>query len=124
MYLLEGHPRTLEWLWRRVELSELRNVTIIPVAVSDKSETMRMSDVEDHMVNQSLNVADGIEVLALPLPAIFAAYGITHVDFLSMNIEGAERPALAALGEIAGRIERLAVSCHGFLADRGEAGDR
>lgn len=118
VYLIEGHPKTYTWLTRRVEASRLANVRPINVAVSDHSGILRISDLEDHMLNQ-VSVDGDIEVQAKTLSEIFFEYGIDHVDLLTMNIEGAERSAIRGLGPAAGKVRRLAVSCHDFLANSG-----
>jgi len=50
---------------------------------------------------------------------LLEGWELGRVDFLKMNIEGAEAAALAGLGRNAGRVRHVTVSCHDFLADRG-----
>ena len=44
---------------------------------------------------------------------------ISHIDFLKMNIEGAERYALVGMESIIASTKAICIACHDFLADRG-----
>jgi hypothetical protein len=59
-------------------------------------------------------------VRAGKLGAILNEAGLHRVDFLKMNIEGAETAALAGMGEVLPLTRHLVVSCHDFRANRGE----
>jgi hypothetical protein len=52
-----------------------------------------------------------------------AQHGIERIDFLKMNIEGAERQALPGCEEALGRARFVCIAAHDFRAARGE-GDR
>ncbi|UCV17315.1 FkbM family methyltransferase [Ferribacterium limneticum] len=121
VFLIEAHPKTYLWLKRRIDASHLINVTPIKVAISDRSELLHITDDVDHMLNQ-INAPGGIEVQAKSLEEILTEYHVDRVDFLSMNIEGAERQGVRGIGSAASKIHRLAISCHDFLADRGGDG--
>src|SRR5437899_13028030 len=49
--------------------------------------------------------------------------GLSHADFLKMNIEGAERLALSGMGEMVQKTKNVCISCHDFLADEGGPDD-
>ena len=44
---------------------------------------------------------------------------LSRVDFLKMNIEGAERFALSGMGEMLRKTKNVCIACHDFLADEG-----
>jgi FkbM family methyltransferase len=120
VYLIEGHPQTYRLLQRRIRAERLGNVTPINVAVSDRAETVRMTNRALHQENRVSE--DGtVEVAAETLPAVCDAHHIDRVDLLTINIEGYERQAVRGLAAAAHRIRHIAVSCHDFLADRGGA---
>ena len=55
-----------------------------------------------------------IRVPAQPLPELLRE--LDHVDFLKMNIEGAETLALEGMGmPTAGKIANATISCHDFI---------
>ena len=53
------------------------------------------------------------------LDGIAAELGVERVDLLKLNIEGAERDALAGMPDLIERTRHVCISCHDFLADRG-----
>ena len=59
-------------------------------------------------------------VRADTLDAICRAEDLEEVDFLKMNIEGAERFALLGAESIIQRTKSICVACHDFRADYGE----
>ena len=117
---LEAHPRTFERLELLCRLNGLANVVPLQVAASDADGTLSISDAEEHVANTILGVGErGIDVPARPLDDVAAELGLTRVDLLKLNIEGAERAALAGMTELVERTRHVCISCHDFLAERG-----
>jgi methyltransferase FkbM-like protein len=63
-----------------------------------------------------LNPAKGIPVPATTIDAIHRNLRLGQVQFLKMNIEGAERFAIRGMTETLSQTEVLCISCHDFLA--------
>ena len=118
---IEGHPATAHALRRLVELNHLENVTVLPLAVGQQAGLVFMSDdTVDHLGNSVRGDADsGPAVPVLPLDLIIADLGLDRVDFLKMNIEGAEVDALNGMSANLASVGHVAISCHDFLADAG-----
>jgi len=53
------------------------------------------------------------------LDYIFQSLELPQVDFLKMNIEGAERLALSGMGAMVQKTKNICISCHDFLANEG-----
>jgi hypothetical protein len=66
------------------------------------------------------NGSSGIPVRASTLDEVCENEGIKKIDFLKMNIEGAERYALLGMRRALQRINQICVACHDFRSDRGE----
>ena len=115
---LEAHPRTYERLARLCEVNRLANVTPLQVAAADEERTVAISDIE-HYLQNTLVDAGGIQVPARRIDAIARDLGITGIDLLKMNIEGAERLAIRGLDGIIASTRHVCISCHDFLADGG-----
>ena len=115
---LEAHPQTYRRLASLCRVNRLDNVTPLQVAASDRDGTATISD-DEHYLQNTMLTAEGIEVPARRLDSLAAELGITQIDLLTMNIEGAERLAIRGLGEIMGSIRNVCISCHDFLADEG-----
>jgi FkbM family methyltransferase len=117
---LEAHPRTYARLVELCKANDLTNVTTLQVAASDIDGRVAISDLDNHIRNTMLGAeGDGIDVPARRIETIAAELGITRIDLLKMNIEGAELPALRGLGELMARTQHVCISCHDFLAEAG-----
>jgi Methyltransferase FkbM domain len=87
-------------------------------------ERVLTSDADHYLQNTVLGLDNGgIEVPARRIDTIAADLGITSIDLLAMNIEGAERLATAGLDGIIDTIRHVCISCHDFLADDGGPDD-
>ncbi len=117
---VEAHPRTFRRLEQLCEANALDNVTPLQLAVSDTDGRVTISDTNTYL--QNTVVADGengFDVTSRRLDTIAAGLGITHIDLLKMNIEGAERLALHGMGDLLAATRHVCIGCHDFLADRG-----
>jgi FkbM family methyltransferase len=116
---IEAHPRTFRCLSKMCEKNRLENVTLVQAAVGDQELEVQFSDSDDHEANRIIGAGSGIRVTGTTLDNIFRSLQLSRVDFLRMNIEGAERIALSGMGEMAKRTKHVCISCHDFLANDG-----
>lgn len=112
---IEAHPQTFRCLQKTIALSGLANVQAVQCAVSDRTGILRISTERNHLAN-SVGSGSGVDVPARPLSDICSDYGIRTIDFLKVNIEGAERMLIEGVGGLA--IRTLAIACHDFVAER------
>jgi len=120
---IEAHPGTFACLQGTIERSGLANVVAVQCAIADREGVLTMSDDDAHLANSVLKAGGGVDVPARTLDALLAELGIGEVGLLKMNIEGAERPAMAGMRGSAPRIRTVAISCHDFVADAGGGAD-
>ena len=121
---VEAHPRTYRRLVELCNANGLANVTSFQAAASDTESSVVISDLAHHAQNTVLeSEAGGIEVPARRIDTIAAGLGITRIDLLKMNIEGAERAAIRGVGSLLANTRHLCISCHDFLADDGGSDD-
>jgi FkbM family methyltransferase len=119
---LEAHPRTYERLAALCKANRLENVTTLQVAAADMDGQIVISDADHYLQNTVFGIEDGgIQVPAHRIDTIAARMGITKIDLLTMNIEGAERLAIEGLDGIIDGTRHVCISCHDFLADVGGA---
>ncbi len=118
---IEAFPSTFTMLKRVCELNDLRNVTLVHAAVMDSNEPVKMSDVGADSYLENKIGSHGIEVPAVTIPDLVAEMKLDRIDFLKMNIEGAELPALRGAKDVLSLVQHAAIGCHDFLAD--EKGD-
>jgi len=116
---VEAHPTIFEYLVANVTMNNLSNVTPLNLAIAGELGRVRITDdLDDHLSNTIVAVDDGIDVEAETLDGLVATHGLETIDFLRMNIEGAEVMALQGGREALARTRYLCVCCHDFRADR------
>lgn len=76
------------------ELNKLTNVELHNVALSDSSGTINIEEAGDHLAASTVTGAGTVSVGSTTLDDLLTRSAVTEVDFLKMNIEGAEVPAL------------------------------
>jgi len=116
---IEAHPETFRCLQKLVQYNRLDNVTVIQLAVSEPS--CEVATIEDgkHYLRNRLGGGRGIPVVATTLDAVHQKLGLGRIQFLKMNIEGAERFAIRGMAKTLEQTEVLCVCCHDFLAEAG-----
>lgn len=114
---IEAHPRTFTALEKTIAASGLANVTPLFLALADKDGTLNISSDHHHLANTVMKGAGDEEVPGRSLESLCSDLQIDRIDFLKMNIEGAERLAVKGFGQVL--IKHLAISCHDFIAESG-----
>jgi len=115
---IEAHPETYRCLAKLCELNDLENVSPRQLAIMDRSGPVTLSDSETDISNTVMRETPGaIKVPGLSLDEVIDMERLTRIDFLKMNIEGAEALALHGMGRALSMTEHLAISCHDFIAD-------
>jgi len=118
VYSIEATPRIAQALVFAKEANHLRNVSVINVAINNKSETVEISDEAGYVGNTIQAVIQNkinlFEVRGLTLDDFFQEHGIKHVDLLKVNIEGAEQFMIMGMDNAVSKIKNIAISCHDF----------
>lgn len=118
---VEAHPVSYEILNRFCRLNKLSNTKPLQFALMDKPGTVIMDEAdiwEGNAVDQT-RTTKGVTIPAKTLDDICRAEKIHDIDFLKMNIEGAECSALLGMSSMIHHIRTLCVACHDFRADMG-----
>ena len=119
---IEAHPVSYELLEAFCRLNQLENTSPLNLAVMDKRGEISMVESGDwraHAVAVE-GASSNIRVASRTLDQICSELlDIKHIDFLKMNIEGAERYALVGMESIIESTKAICIACHDFLADRG-----
>lgn len=117
---IEAHPLSFAILQSFCRLNHLHNVTALNVALMDQPGMVRMAesatDWQENTVARD-SEAGGMTVPASTLDKICEQAGIQTVDFLKMNIEGAEREAILGMVRTLPNTRHLCIACHDFRAD-------
>jgi FkbM family methyltransferase len=116
---IEAHPKVFRCLSKMRRANQLENVALVHAAVAEHEGEVQLSDSAEHEGNSIIGLVSGIPVPCTTLDYIFRSHDLSRVDFLKMNIEGAERLALCGMGEMLAKTKNVCIACHDFLADEG-----
>jgi FkbM family methyltransferase len=116
---IEAHPRTFRRLEKLCALNRLENTTCLQLAVMDGTRTAYIEDRAKHLANSvglEPSTRHVLRVEGRSLDEICREQRVERVDFLKMNIEGAERLAIQGMSETIGRTAYVCIACHDFLS--------
>jgi FkbM family methyltransferase len=119
VHAIEAHPGTYACLEATLRLSSLDNVDPHMLAITETNGSVTISDSANHLANSIMSEGNGLKVEAQSLDEFIRQSGHKTIDFLKMNIEGAERGAMLGLDREAANVRHVAISCHDFIADLG-----
>jgi FkbM family methyltransferase len=114
---IEAHPLSFAILKNFCQLNGLHNVTALHLALMDQSGAVRIIESASAWVENAVDYGDGpsnVKVQAATLDDICKEQGLSDIDFLKMNIEGAERFALLGMSSTFPRVRDICVACHDF----------
>jgi len=100
---IEPHPDNFSILLSNIRLNHLQNVIPVNMAIADKEGTAKLFIDKKSTTGHSIifhRSENFLEVRCTTLDFIVKRLGLTHVDFIKMDIEGAEYRALRGCKEI------------------------
>lgn len=122
VHAYEAHPGTYSRMVEIVGVNNLTNVRLSCVAVAEKPGAVVIGDDEADWENSIVSVdGRGVTTAGTTLDDEYVRLGVEQVDFLKVNIEGAERYIASHGREALARTRHVAIGCHDFVAD--ETGD-
>lgn len=114
VFAFEAHPPTFSRLKKLCELNSWPQVVPVLAAVADVRGILAVSDGERYETNNIFD-AGVYEVPAITLDDFVDEQGIDRIDWLKMNIEGAEKLAICGMERTAPLLRHACISCHDFL---------
>lgn len=124
VYSFEAHPQTFLCLNKALKYSQAHNVKAIHAAVSAENGTLQIENLpsdrwEENSVMSARDTVGGrlIAVAAIALDDLEIIQQHERIDFLKMNIEGAEIDALRGMVKTLAKVKYACIACHDFLAD-------
>lgn len=119
---IEAHPWRCSLLERTVQLNNFANVTALNAAVVGVHGQVMIEDAVDaRTVSNSVMTNRGTaEVDGLTLDEVVDRFGITRIDLLKVNIEGAECDLFEGAARSMQMVHHAVISCHDFKADAGQ----
>lgn len=119
---IEAHPWTCSLLERTVDLNAFANVTPLNAAVVGVKGPVMIEDAVDaRTVSNSVVTNRGTVVVdGLTLDDVVDRFGITRIDLLKVNIEGAERELFDGAVRSMPIVANVVISCHDFKSEAGQ----
>jgi FkbM family methyltransferase len=122
VFAIEAHPRTARLLRATCRHNRLQNVTIIETAIIGSDARLTMTDDgnrDGNYVIRDEECREGVftgAVSATTLDAICRTYELPQIDFLKMNIEGAELDAIKGMTNSILKVRCACIACHDFIS--------
>lgn len=123
VWAIEPHPESFAALEALCKEQGLANVTRLRYACTDKPGQLQIETLpvwESNYVREGEPSETSHPVEAIPFDTLAERYQIGTIDFLKMNIEGAEHTALPGCRKALERVKHVCISAHDFRANRGE----
>jgi FkbM family methyltransferase len=126
VWAIEAHPGSYRLLERFCLKNGLSNVRLLNCAAMNRRGTLQIQTLavwESNFVYEGPSTPTSHAVEADRFDSICRTQGIDRIDFLKMNIEGAERFALPGMPEALLRAKYACIAAHDFRAARGEGNE-
>ena len=123
VWAIEPHPVSFAALECFCSLNRLLNVTPLNYACIDRAAKLQAETLpvwESNYVFSGNPTESSYPVQGVTFDELCARYSIGRIDFLKMNIEGAERLALPGCQSALRRTRYACIAAHDFRAGRGE----
>jgi FkbM family methyltransferase len=123
----EPDPANRALLLRNVAANGYRNVTVVPAAVSDRRGAARLyagwGNAGDHRVYDTGDGRRWTDVASVTLDGFLDEGGVTRVDVIKMDIQGAEGAALRGMSALMRRHRQLKLLIEFWPLGLREAGE-
>lgn len=123
VWAVEAHPVSFAALDLFCRLNILENVRRVHMAATAEPQSLQIETLpiwESNYLRSGDPSPTSHAVEGRPFDDYAAVHGIGRIDFIKMNIEGAERGALPGMRECMKRAQFACISAHDFRARRGD----
>ncbi len=115
IYNIEASPDSYKKLNKLCEKNNFKNTHNFNLAISNFNGSIWIEENENFEINQTNNKQKGIEISCISLDEFIKQNNIISINFLKVNIEGAELEMIEGMSNAVHIIKNLAISCHDFL---------
>jgi FkbM family methyltransferase len=96
---VEPNPGNVQLLYRSIVLNGVTNVQVLPLAASDSRSVFSLTGRSNtHLIGARGAAGGGAFVQAVPLDELFG--GLSRLDFVKLDIEGHEPPAIEGMWQL------------------------
>lgn len=118
VYAVEPSQRHIECINKLIEFNDIKNIKVCPYAISNENGTAKFyhnDNVTMYSLKDTVNKKDDFEeVKTITVDAFMELEGLDHIDFLKMDLEGAEDIVVASDGfkKVAHKVDRILGEYH------------
>lgn len=117
LFAIEANPKTFQGLQHACEANNFDWVTPLNVALFDRDEIVNIEDDSESYIGNTIQTTtyskNSFQVRGITFDTFVKENGITAIDFLKLNIEGAEQFLLRGSESIR-LVKNACISCHDF----------
>jgi FkbM family methyltransferase len=118
---IEANSKSFTFLKNECDMNNIKNIIPLNIAITDFKKNVYIQDNGDWITNTLSNEKDNsIKVEGGTLDSVCLKLNINKINFLKMNIEGAELEAINGMVESIKLVEKICICCHDFRTQRGE----
>ncbi len=115
VFAIEAHPDTFRALTLNKEKNKLDNVILINKAIADVPGSLFIQNADNSLANKiTTDDAGTFKIEATTFDDLFDTYKLEQVNFVKVNIEGAEQLLVKGFNKSISKVLHLAISCHDF----------
>jgi len=119
VFAIEADPACCRRLKKLKKILNLENLTIIEYAIGDQNKKIKFSqdihEINNRVLNNDETHQNFIEIQQLIFDEALKTYNLKIIDFVKVNIEGAELNLLKPLNNSSLEIKNWCISCHDFV---------
>ena len=121
VFSIEAPATTFRCLRLFCELNHLQNVVPVNFALFDSARHVAIENLEGWHANRIVDAGTkgALQVAGISLDELLERENVQRIDFLKMNIEGAEALAIRGMDRTLHITRALCICCHDFRADAG-----
>ena len=119
VFAIEAHPETFFSLKTTMEKGNYKNVFPCQVAIGGKNGFIYIQNQSNHEKNavSKEESDDSFKVSLITVDDFVEKHNIKRIEFLKVNIEGAELDMIEGMANSIHIIKKAAISCHDFLSN-------
>lgn len=118
VFCLEANPEVFSVLKEAVKLNKIKNVFLFNEAISIEDKSLQFSVAPNSFIGGGIGAKNAayksFNIPGIRMGSFLKREGLRHIDFMKVNIEGAERYVIGSIGDSIKSIKNLAISCHDF----------
>ena len=118
VFAIEADPACCRRLKKLKKILNLENLIIVEIAIGKKNQKIKFSQETDEISNRVLSNGEShqnfIEIEQVIFDDALKEFNLNIIDFVKVNIEGAEMDLLKSLDNSNLKIKNWCISCHDF----------